>query len=108
MTHEMKTRTRACGVLALCAAAAFLSGCQTQTRLTPAAGADTVSGLGRAASVEMQNVSILVESEAWGGDRAIEQTVRTMYEQEPSVRQRAGIDPALFEDIGQANRAARD
>lgn len=48
-----------------------LVGCQTQTRLTPASEAQRVAGLTRAASEERQNVSIVVDAEAWPGDPEI-------------------------------------
>jgi DNA-binding transcriptional MerR regulator len=48
----------------------------------------------------------LVE-EFTGGNPEIEKSLRTMYEQEPEVRERAGIDPRMFAYIGKAMAAAR-
>ena len=74
--RKQNAKSRLLGGLALLAGAAFITSCQTpQTRLTPAAGAQAVSGLEQAASAEMQDVSIVVESEAWIGDRGIEDHV---------------------------------
>lgn len=40
-----------------------------------------------------------------GGNPGIEQGVRSMYQQEPAVRERSGLDPAIFEYIGKAKAA---
>ena len=45
-----------------------MTGCTTGTQLRPAADANRVPGLDTAASDEMQNVSIVVDSQAWSGD----------------------------------------
>lgn len=42
-----------------------------------------------------------------GGNPAIEESLRRMYQQEPTVRQQAGIDQAMFEYIGRAMAAAK-
>lgn len=45
-------------------------------------------------------------SEFTGGDPGIQQSLNRMYAQEPSVRERTGIDPALMEYIGKAMAAS--
>ena len=42
-----------------------------------------------------------------GGNPGIQKGLNTMYEEEPEVRSRTGIDPALMEYIGKAFAAAR-
>lgn len=75
INRKLKAKKTVYGSLALLAAAALVSSCKTQTQLTPAASAQSVSALQQAASVEMQGVSIVVESEAWPFDRGIEDHV---------------------------------
>ena len=41
-----------------------------------------------------------------GGNPEIEQSLRRMYEQEPSVRAQAGVDPQIMEYVGRAMAAA--
>jgi MerR family transcriptional regulator, thiopeptide resistance regulator len=48
----------------------------------------------------------LVE-EFTGGDRGIDQSLQTMYENEPAARERSGIDPQMFAYIGQALTALK-
>jgi MerR family transcriptional regulator, thiopeptide resistance regulator len=48
----------------------------------------------------------LVE-EFTGGNPEIEKSLRTMYEQEPAVRERAGIDPQIFAYLSKAIAAAK-
>ena len=42
-----------------------------------------------------------------GGNPAIEKSLGTMYKQEPSVRERSGIDMKMFDYINKANAAAQ-
>jgi MerR family transcriptional regulator, thiopeptide resistance regulator len=46
-------------------------------------------------------------SEFTGGDPGIQRSLNRMYEQEPSARERTGIDPAIREFIGKAMAASR-
>ena len=48
----------------------------------------------------------LVE-EFTGGNQEIGQAVKTMYEQEPEMRERTGIDMAMFDYVNRAMAAAR-
>jgi DNA-binding transcriptional MerR regulator len=45
-------------------------------------------------------------AEFTGNNPAIEESLRTMYRQEPSVRERMGIDPGIFEYVRKATAAA--
>ena len=42
-----------------------------------------------------------------GGNPSIQQGLNQMYSQEPEVRERTGIDPALMEYVGKAMAAAK-
>ena len=42
-----------------------------------------------------------------GGDNGLEKSVMQMYRNEPAVRERSGLDPALFDYVGKACAAGR-
>jgi DNA-binding transcriptional MerR regulator len=75
-----------------------------EVRAAKAAGVPPTSATARALARRWQ----ALVAEFTGGDPGIAKSLKTMYAQEPEMRQRSGDAPELFDYIGQALAAERD
>jgi DNA-binding transcriptional MerR regulator len=101
--EQLKERGRALGDEAICAVEAEWPALIAEVRSAMEQGIDPASEqVQRLARRWMELVRAFT-----GGDPAIEKSLGSMYRQEPALRERAGIDPAMFEYVSRAMTAAR-